>query len=358
MPKITIDLTSLSGFASLSAGSHSITVVAKASGYRDSDMSTAVTYNKKMPTPVIALSGDTISVSNISDFEKIAVVFNYTITSDSDGTRYTRSSNTSFNLSDYLESKVAPGGDYTITCIATATNFTNSDVSNSESYEYPGLSLPTPKISLSNDRISVTNTSAFADYSPTYTWYATDPNSTSTITLAAGSSAYIDMLGHVGTIDEEFGTSGYCKVYVKVSSAYIASNPASSIVVYKQTVVTPTITISGQTLAVTNAGSVGLNATYTIYYGTGAKVGTFTGSSKDLSVYNLSAGTYKMYVIASRDNFFDSDKSNTASYTQLTKLATPTALSVNGTTLTATGDENATNYDVFANGVSIGLHTV
>ena len=37
-----IDLTTLPGWSSLSSGSHSITIVAKADGYRDSEPSAAV----------------------------------------------------------------------------------------------------------------------------------------------------------------------------------------------------------------------------------------------------------------------------------------------------------------------------
>lgn len=43
----SVDLTTLSGWASLSAGSHSIQIVAKASGYRDSEKSEAVSVTKR-----------------------------------------------------------------------------------------------------------------------------------------------------------------------------------------------------------------------------------------------------------------------------------------------------------------------
>lgn len=41
-----VDLTTLSGWSSLSSGSHSITIVAKADGYRDSEPSVAVGVTK------------------------------------------------------------------------------------------------------------------------------------------------------------------------------------------------------------------------------------------------------------------------------------------------------------------------
>ena len=45
-PRLSVDLTTLSGWANLSAGSHNIQIVAKASGYRDSEKSQAVSVTK------------------------------------------------------------------------------------------------------------------------------------------------------------------------------------------------------------------------------------------------------------------------------------------------------------------------
>lgn len=45
-PRISVDLTTLPGWSSLSSGSHSITIVAKADGYRDSEPSAAVSVTK------------------------------------------------------------------------------------------------------------------------------------------------------------------------------------------------------------------------------------------------------------------------------------------------------------------------
>ena len=42
----SVDLTTLPGWASLSTGSHNITIVAKADGYRDSEPSAAVSVVK------------------------------------------------------------------------------------------------------------------------------------------------------------------------------------------------------------------------------------------------------------------------------------------------------------------------
>ena len=46
----SVDLTTLPGWASLSTGSHSITIVAKAGGYRDSEPSAAVSVEKATVT--------------------------------------------------------------------------------------------------------------------------------------------------------------------------------------------------------------------------------------------------------------------------------------------------------------------
>ena len=42
----SVDLTTLPGWSSLSGGTHNITIVAKAAGYRDSEPSAAVSVSK------------------------------------------------------------------------------------------------------------------------------------------------------------------------------------------------------------------------------------------------------------------------------------------------------------------------
>lgn len=49
----SIDLTTLPGWASLSTGSHNITIVAKADGYKDSEPSAAVSVVKAPTTPLL-----------------------------------------------------------------------------------------------------------------------------------------------------------------------------------------------------------------------------------------------------------------------------------------------------------------
>ena len=57
----SVDLTTLPGWASLSTGSHSITIVAKAVGYRDSEPSAAVSVTKAAAMPV---KGDIITIDS------------------------------------------------------------------------------------------------------------------------------------------------------------------------------------------------------------------------------------------------------------------------------------------------------
>ena len=60
-PKVSVDLATLPGWSSLSSGSHSITIVAKADGYRDSEPSSAVSVTKgpQEYTDCITFTGET-----------------------------------------------------------------------------------------------------------------------------------------------------------------------------------------------------------------------------------------------------------------------------------------------------------
>ena len=46
MSRVTVDLSSLPGWGNVTSGTHTLTVVAKASGYQDSDPSAGVTFTK------------------------------------------------------------------------------------------------------------------------------------------------------------------------------------------------------------------------------------------------------------------------------------------------------------------------
>lgn len=62
--KVSIDLTTLTGWDNVSSGEHTIQVIAKATGYRDSTKSTAVSFTKaSVPTGETWLLNETINLS-------------------------------------------------------------------------------------------------------------------------------------------------------------------------------------------------------------------------------------------------------------------------------------------------------
>ena len=73
--KVSVDLTTLSGWSSLSSGSHSITIVAKAENYRDSEPSAAVSVEK-------AAAGFDVTLSVTENISNIIVMLNDTIQYD------------------------------------------------------------------------------------------------------------------------------------------------------------------------------------------------------------------------------------------------------------------------------------
>ena len=79
----SVDLTTLPGWSSLSTGSHNITIVAKADGYRDSEPSAAVSVEKAAPMPeytVTLTSWD----QEVGADDGAAVKFNTPPTSEND----------------------------------------------------------------------------------------------------------------------------------------------------------------------------------------------------------------------------------------------------------------------------------
>ena len=78
--RLSVDLTTLSGWASLSAGSHNIQIVAKASGYRDSEKSAAVSVTKatsfkQVPITVSSYNGYKVSLIENMDMTKVYTVY-------------------------------------------------------------------------------------------------------------------------------------------------------------------------------------------------------------------------------------------------------------------------------------------
>ena len=60
MARIDYDITKSIGWSSLSDGTHNITIVARADGYRDSEPSAAVSVEKG-PAVVMSIKGDIIT---------------------------------------------------------------------------------------------------------------------------------------------------------------------------------------------------------------------------------------------------------------------------------------------------------
>ena len=71
-PRISIDLTTLSGYESLSAGTYQLGVKAKAAGYQDSDLSSTVSFTK-LATPVVTASDTTVTWEAITNAESYDV---------------------------------------------------------------------------------------------------------------------------------------------------------------------------------------------------------------------------------------------------------------------------------------------
>lgn len=71
-PKVTVDLTSLSGYESLAAGTYSLGVKAKAQGYQDSDLSSTVSFTK-LAAPVATASDTSVNWEAVTNAESYDV---------------------------------------------------------------------------------------------------------------------------------------------------------------------------------------------------------------------------------------------------------------------------------------------
>lgn len=71
-PKVNIDLPTLSGYESLSAGNYAIGVKAKASGYQDSDLSSTVSFTK-LAAPIVTAADTTVTWEAITNADSYDV---------------------------------------------------------------------------------------------------------------------------------------------------------------------------------------------------------------------------------------------------------------------------------------------
>lgn len=83
-PKVTVDLTSLSGYESLSAGTYALSVKAKASGYQDSDLSSTVSFTK-LAAPVATAADTTVTWEAITNAESYDVYVDGELYENTDG---------------------------------------------------------------------------------------------------------------------------------------------------------------------------------------------------------------------------------------------------------------------------------
>lgn len=94
--QISVDLTALSGWSDVSSGNHTLTIKAKATGYRDSALSTGVSFTKAGSNPVMNLTGlqsftrgDTCTLKIYDGADETGtLLFNYTFYDDTTFSNY------------------------------------------------------------------------------------------------------------------------------------------------------------------------------------------------------------------------------------------------------------------------------
>ena len=127
----SVDLTTLSGYESLAAGSYQLAVRAKASGYQDSDLSQTVSFTK-LAAPVVTASDTTVTWDAVSNAESYDVYV--------DGELY---ENTTGGVTYNITTTVTNGtysGDTTITDTATVTITANTGYTLPDSVTVTGAS--------------------------------------------------------------------------------------------------------------------------------------------------------------------------------------------------------------------------
>lgn len=150
-PKVSIDVTTLSGYESLAAGTYQLAVRAKAAGYQDSDLSSTVSFTK-LAAPVATASDTTVTWDAITNAESYDVYV--------DGELY---ENTTGGVTYNITTTVTNGtysGDTTITDTATVTITANTGYTLPDSVTVTGASQTwnkeTGTLTLSNPTGNVT----------------------------------------------------------------------------------------------------------------------------------------------------------------------------------------------------------
>ena len=152
-------------------------------------------------------------------------------------------------------------------------------------------------------------------------------------------------------------STGTHKLTVKSFGTNFKDSAASNEVTYQITekLATPVVSISG---SIINWELIPNASGYLISYA-GAASGTQSvsagTSSYDLEGLLSTSGTYTVTVTAKgTGDYISSDPSNAVTYTNQEQLATPQNVSTDGTTVSWDEVENATSYEIFADGTSIG----
>lgn len=164
-PQVNIDLTTLSGYESLSAGTYALSVKAKAQGYQDSDLSSTVSFTK-LAAPVVTASGTTVTWNAITNAESYDVYV--------DGELY---ENTTGGVTYNIITTVTNGtysGDTTITDTATITITADSGYNLPDTVTVTGASKTwnkeTGTLTLTNPTGNVTVTVVCVASTPTEIW--------------------------------------------------------------------------------------------------------------------------------------------------------------------------------------------
>ena len=135
----------------LDYGSYSIYVVAKASGFEDSLPSNSVDWQKmrKYDTPIISLTNTIINITDVGGLaESFDILVNDVVV--------TTTTNITYDLSNLSLDE----GSYSISVIARASGYKDSEKSNTVTYVVlPKAQLATPSISYSNRTLTITDSS-------------------------------------------------------------------------------------------------------------------------------------------------------------------------------------------------------
>lgn len=185
---INIDLTTLSGYSTLTKGqTYSITVKAKASGYQDSDASAAVSYTVPQPTlaaPVITASDTTITWDAVENADSYDVYVDDTLYENVTG-------DTVYDITTTVTNGTY-SGDTTITDTATVTITANS-----------GYTLP--------DTVTVTGASQSWN-KETGTLTLTNPTGAVTVSAACVAASYTLEAGTYKWVDGPVKSSSLMQV--------------------------------------------------------------------------------------------------------------------------------------------------